>query len=259
MNFNIHAGHNPDGKIACGASGYIKESTEARKVKNEVIAELKRRGHNAYDCTCDNGTGQTDVLRKICGKANQRKVDLDVSIHFNSSNGQGNGTEVLYKTSNGSKWATKVQKSIVKGCGFKDRGIKKRDNLYYLNNTKNVAILIEVCFVDNKNDVNKYNSKKVAKAIVDGLVGEEKGSVKMDKVIAYVGDIDKVAATILNWKLKDYKLVEANTIKGKSITNLVVVGGGAEKVFPSAKVKLVGKDRFDTVKKVLDYVVESTH
>ena len=254
MNFNIHAGHNPDGKVACGASGYIKESTEARKVKNEVIAELKRRGHNAYDCTCDNGTGQTDVLRKICNKANARKVDCDVSIHFNSSNGQGNGTEVLYKTPNGSKWATKVQKSIVKECGFKDRGIKKRDNLYYLNNTKNVAILIEVCFVDNKNDVNKYNSKKVAKAIVDGLVGEEKGSVKMDKVIAYVGDVDKVAATILQWKLKNHTLKDANSIKGATVSNLIVVGGGALKVFPSPTVKLVGKDRFETVQKVLDYI-----
>ena len=254
MNFNIHAGHNPDGKIACGASGYIKESTEARNVTRDVIAELKRRGHNAYDCTCNNGTGQTDVLRKICNKANARKVDCDVSIHFNSSNGQGNGTEVLYKTSNGSKWATKVQKSIVKGCGFKDRGIKKRDNLYYLNNTKNVAILIEVCFVDNKADVNKYNSKKVAKAIVDGLVGEEKGSVKMDKVIAYVGDVDKVAATILQWKLKNHTLKDANTIKGANVSNLIVVGGGAEKVFPSATVKLVGKDRFETVQKVLDYI-----
>ena len=251
MRFNISAGHNPDGKVACGASGYIKESTEARKVKSEVIAELKRRGHNAYDCTCDNGTGQTDVLRKICSKANARTVDCDISIHFNSSNGQGNGTEVLYKTVAGSKWATKVQKSIVKECGFKDRGIKKRDNLYYLNNTKNVAILIEVCFVDNKNDVNKYNSKKVAKAIVDGLVGEEK---EMNKVIAYVGDVDKVCATVLQWKLKDYVLKDANTIKGANVSNLIVVGGGAEKVFPSATVKLVGKDRFDTVKKVLNYI-----
>ncbi len=254
MNFNIHAGHNPDGKVGSGAVGYIKESTEARNVTRDVIAELKRRGHNAYDCTCDNGTGQTDVLRKICSKANARKVDCDVSIHFNSSNGQGNGTEVLYKTSNGSKWATKVQKSIVKECGFKDRGIKKRDNLYYLNNTKNVAILIEVCFVDNKTDVNKYNSKKVAKAIVNGLVGEEKGSVKMDKVIAYVGEVDKIAATVLSWKLKDCTLKDANTIKGANVSNLIVVGGGAEKVFPSAKVKLVGKDRFDTVRKVLDYI-----
>ena len=29
MLFNIHAGHNPDGKVACGACGIVKESTEA--------------------------------------------------------------------------------------------------------------------------------------------------------------------------------------------------------------------------------------
>ena len=27
MKINVHAGHNPDGKIACGAVGLIKEST----------------------------------------------------------------------------------------------------------------------------------------------------------------------------------------------------------------------------------------
>ena len=114
-----------------------------------------------------------------------------------------------------------------------------------------MAILIEVCFVDNKTDVNKYNSKKVAKAIVDGLVGEEK---EMDKVITYVGDVDKVAATILQWKLKNHTLKDANSIKGATVSNLIVVGGGALKVFPSPTVKLVGKDRFETVQKVLDYI-----
>lgn len=44
MKFNVHAGHNPDGKIACGACGLIKESTEARKVKNEVIRLLRKMG-----------------------------------------------------------------------------------------------------------------------------------------------------------------------------------------------------------------------
>ena len=38
MRINVHAGHNPDGKIACGAIGIIKESTEARK----VVKELKK-------------------------------------------------------------------------------------------------------------------------------------------------------------------------------------------------------------------------
>ena len=68
MKFNVHAGHNPDGKIACGASGLIKESTQARKVKDLVIKYLKAAGHTVYDCTCDNGTSQTDVLKKIVAK-----------------------------------------------------------------------------------------------------------------------------------------------------------------------------------------------
>lgn len=43
MKINVHAGHNPDGKIACGAVGLIKESTEARKVKKEVIKLLRKK------------------------------------------------------------------------------------------------------------------------------------------------------------------------------------------------------------------------
>ena len=42
MRFTVHAGHNPDGKKACGAVGLIKESTENRKVKDEVAGKLKR-------------------------------------------------------------------------------------------------------------------------------------------------------------------------------------------------------------------------
>lgn len=49
MRFNIHAGHNPDGMVACGAIGIIKESTEARKVKDKLIVILRNAGHTAYD------------------------------------------------------------------------------------------------------------------------------------------------------------------------------------------------------------------
>ena len=54
MRFTIHAGHNPDGKTACGGIGLIKESTENRNVKNEVIRLLKEEGHTVYDCTVEN-------------------------------------------------------------------------------------------------------------------------------------------------------------------------------------------------------------
>ena len=32
MRINVHAGHNPDGKAACGAVGLIKESTDRKSV-----------------------------------------------------------------------------------------------------------------------------------------------------------------------------------------------------------------------------------
>ena len=58
MRINVHAGHNPDGKVACGAVGFIRESTEARLVKDAVVSQLRQLGHTVYDCTCEDGTGE---------------------------------------------------------------------------------------------------------------------------------------------------------------------------------------------------------
>lgn len=65
MVINVHAGHNPDGKVACGACGILKESTQARKVKDIVIKKLRAKGHTVYDCTVNDGKSQTDVLKKL--------------------------------------------------------------------------------------------------------------------------------------------------------------------------------------------------
>lgn len=182
MKFNIHAGHNPDGKVACGAVGLIKESTEARKVKDKVIQYLRKEGHTAYDCTCNNGTSKEDVLREIIEKCNSRKVDMDVSIHFNSGakdkkgNGETTGVEVfVYKeTSKCFAEAVRVGKKI-KELGFKNRGIKVNASLYVLKHTKSPAMLIEVCFVDDKDDVELYqkNVDKISKAIAEALINKK--------------------------------------------------------------------------------------
>ena len=57
--YNIHGGHNPAGKIACGASDLLDESREDRKICKEVVRLLKKKGHKAYNCTVSNGTSQT--------------------------------------------------------------------------------------------------------------------------------------------------------------------------------------------------------
>ena len=176
MIINVHAGHNPDGKVACGAVGLIRESTEARRVKDEVISQLRQLGHTVYDCTCENGTGQSDVLKKIVAKCNAHKADLDVSIHFNSGakdqkgNGKTTGTEVLVY-SNTSKAFTHAKNVCMafEEIGFKNRGVKIRTNLYFLKHTDAPAMLVEVCFVDDKDDVERYNYKDAAEAIVYGI------------------------------------------------------------------------------------------
>ena len=188
MRINVSAGHNPDGKIACGAVGLLKESTEARRVTNEVVRLLKEQGHTVYNCTCDNGTSQGDVLKKIVAKCNQHTVDLDVSIHFNAGagaqkkNGQTTGTEVLVynDTSKAMAAAQRVAKQI-SALGFKNRGIRIRDGLYFLRNTKSPAMLIECCFVDDGDDAALYDYKKMATAIAQGITDENVSDEKTDQ------------------------------------------------------------------------------
>lgn len=179
MVFNIHAGHNPDGKVACGAIGFVKESTENRNVKNEVVRQLRALGHTVYDCTVEDGKSAGNVLSSIVNKCNAHEVDLDVSIHFNAGakdsvgNGKTTGTEVfVYNTNSKAKpYAENVCKSIEK-LGFKNRGVKYSTRLYVLRKTTAPAMLIECCFVDDKDDVALYDYKSMADAIVYGLVGE---------------------------------------------------------------------------------------
>lgn len=179
MIINVHAGHNPDGKTACGAVGFIRESTEARKVKNEVISQLRQLGHTVYDCTCEDGTSQTDVLTKIVNACNFHDADLDVSIHLNAGagdsagNGVTTGTEVyIYSsTSKAKTYAEKVCEAIA-ALGFKNRGVKISTSLYVLRKTKAPAMLIECCFVDDKDDVELYDAQEMASAIVYGITGQ---------------------------------------------------------------------------------------
>ena len=176
MRINVHAGHNPDGKIACGAIGIIKESTEARKVVKKLKKILRERGHTVYDCTTNIGTSQRNVLERIVKKCNAHPVDIDVSIHFNSGandrngNGKTTGCEVLVYSLKGNafKYAASVCRSI-ESLGLKDRGVKERRDLYVLRHTNAPAMLVECCFVDDKDDVNRYTAKKMAKAIADGI------------------------------------------------------------------------------------------
>lgn len=176
--FNVHAGHNPSGKAACGSAGYLNESDENRNVCNGLIEKIKSAGHVAHNCTCDDGASQKDVLQKIVAKCNQHTVDLDISIHFNAltkeyiSDGKTKGVEVWIHPNNRGKGVEKAAQAIcdsVAKLGFTNRGVKYSDGLYVLKNTKSPAMLIECCFVDDVDDFQLYECSKMVQAIYDGL------------------------------------------------------------------------------------------
>lgn len=170
MKINVHGGHS----LKCrGASGYLDEVNEDRKVKNKVIELLKNNGHTVYDCTDDNGASQNANLKAIVNKCNAHSVDLDVSIHLNASPG-GTGTEV-YVYSDASKakpYAERIVKNISNALGIKNRGVKVQKNLYVLRKTNAPSLLVECCFADSKNDAEHWNADKCAKAIVEGILNK---------------------------------------------------------------------------------------
>ena len=179
MKINVHAGHNPKGKTACGAVGLLDESTENRNVVKELKTILEQEGHIVYDCTCDNGTSVSDVINKIAAKSNSNSVDLDISIHFNSGakdnlgNGKSTGTECLiYNTSNNKEAIANRICANIAQLGFKNRGVKIRTDLSILRKTKAPCILVECCFIDDLDDIKLYNAKSMAKAIAQGILNK---------------------------------------------------------------------------------------
>ena len=98
-----------------------------------------------------------------------------VSIHLNAFDGTAFGVEVL--TANGKYLveADRVLKEISK-LGYHNRGIKNGTTprrLGVVNSTKAKAMLIECFFCDNKDDVTKYNVETMAKAIAQGITGQQ--------------------------------------------------------------------------------------
>ena len=202
--YNIHGGHNPSGKIACGASDLLDESKEDRKITKAIIKYLKKAGAKTYDCTVSNGTSQTDVLKKICAKCNQHSVTLDGSVHLNSgrndhkADGKLGGFEVWATTFTGVKKEV-AQRAVakMKELGFTPHGdpYKTTSNLYYLNHTKAKALLFEICFVDDKDDYLLYKTvgpDAIGKALAEAIVGHD---IKTS-VTAKVAAVFKTGATV---------------------------------------------------------------
>lgn len=173
MNIVIHAGHNPDGKVACGAVGFEKESTLAREVCAYLPEYLlKYEGISSVtDVTCNNGKNSKDILNKVIGNTNASNPDLSVSVHLNASaSPSSNGTEVWYYT--GNNYTGRLAESIcleLSKYGYKNRGAKPSVSLAVLKRIKCDSILVECAFVTSRRDMSQFSSRQVAKRIAKGI------------------------------------------------------------------------------------------
>ena len=173
--YNIHAGHS---LICRGASALLDEVVENRKVTSKVIEYLRAMGHTVYDCTDDVGKTQDENRSNIVKKCNAHAVDLDASIHLNSGrndptgdNSTG-GTEAYGYDSGAENIGSDICAEIASALGIRNRGFKTNSGYYVLRNTKAKAVLVECCFVDDKDDFNHWDPDKCARAIVNGMTGQ---------------------------------------------------------------------------------------
>ena len=170
MNILISAGHTLEGK-GTGADKYINESAENRVLAKIVVEYLKLGGHEVDYHEVNKSNNH---LGEQVAFANSKKYDLVVQIHFNACKVTDNavGTETYYISSNGKKYAEKVNARL--GEVFKSRGAKKGE-YYWLKNTSATSILIETCFVDSKHDTDTYKVNKdlVGKLIAEGIHGAD--------------------------------------------------------------------------------------
>jgi N-acetylmuramoyl-L-alanine amidase-like protein len=166
MKIVMSSGH---GKYIRGASGYLDEVDEARRVVDTIASIL----NNVTTYHDDVSHSQSENLDRIVDFHNAQTRDLDVSVHFNAyvETTKPMGTECLYVTQN--ELAADVALAIADAGDLINRGPKKRTDLAFLNGTEEPAILIEVCFVDSRADADNYraNFDEICVAIANAISG----------------------------------------------------------------------------------------
>ncbi|KOM95549.1 N-acetylmuramoyl-L-alanine amidase [Clostridium botulinum] len=174
----VDAGHGGYDSGAVGPTG-IKEKDVTLKVALKLGKILENSGVNViYTRTSDNVSWPSNESQDLAARvaiANNNNTDLYVSIHANSFNGSANGTETYYYdgSAKGKETAEKVQKELVNSIGLYDRGVKTA-GYYVLKNTISPSILVELGFIDNRNEEILLNSdwfqQKCAEAIAKGIL-----------------------------------------------------------------------------------------
>lgn len=176
MNILVMAGHTLSGVGTGAVSSHINESQENRVFAPLLVKYLKMGGANVTYKNIDRATTSSYLDEQVRLANNSGKYDLVVQVHFNAGSkdpdSNTTGCEVYAYDNNGKKYADRITNKV--SSLLRNRGGKINQNLYWLRNTRDLAILIEVCFVDDKDDARVYkaNKDKLAKLMAEGILNK---------------------------------------------------------------------------------------
>ena len=166
MNILLVSGHGDGDPGAC-ANGF-KEADLTRDVAARLCENLKM----ACSVTVFDKTKNMYQYQKKYGNIDFKNYDLVLEIHFNA--GGGEGSEILTHTNSCSKKTDELILKNLSSSGFKNRGVKKRSDLYNMNVCYKQDVpysLLELCFIDSAGDMKLYakNKSKIISSIADGI------------------------------------------------------------------------------------------
>lgn len=161
----LSAGHsnNPSGDRGTFALGR-HEGDLTIELRDLIVDKLKKLGVTPITDPNTNALRQSLAFFKQF--FNPRNISVD--IHFNAFNGVATGTEVLIPASATifeRNLATELSIGMSRVTGLRNRGVKTekdsaRGRLAWLN-TSQEEVLLEICFMDNKQDMTLYQNNKL--------------------------------------------------------------------------------------------------
>lgn len=181
-----HGGKDP------GAKG-VDGSTFEKSLNLDVAKRLEEKLNSLGFKTIMTRTDDTyTTLQQRTDLANQNYGDFFMSIHFNAFVSKTQGIETLYYpnsttegyTINNKDMAGIFQQELIKTLERPSRGVVPRPNLYVLNKTKMPAILAELGFITNKDELAQIKKEsyrdKAANALAASIVRYYKDIQKID-------------------------------------------------------------------------------
>ena len=175
----IDQGHNPEG-INAGAEGFGYREQDITYAVGIYLRDILqedgrfevRNSRNTPEESL--GTSNATSLAARVRGANEWGADYFISIHCNASeNPAANGSEVyVYRQGSvAAALAQQVLEAIVARLGTKNNGVRVNPSLYVLRRTRMPAILVELAYITNEEDVQKLVNDQYAfaYAIYEGL------------------------------------------------------------------------------------------